>query len=138
MKSVVLLLISLSFLASTLMAQYRGVINHPFKNTSGIDVVPKTLKAENGPTKGWLISFWASWCAPCKAELKRFVQNREKLKDWSIIAVNVDDLSDWQTAKGFMRQIKFPFHSVLDPAGEYFYGVHALSLIHISEPTRPY
>ncbi len=106
-------------------AQYRGVINHPFKNADGIDVVPKTLESKSNKTKGYLISFWASWCAPCKAEMKRFVKNKDRLEDWSIIAVNVDDLSDWQSAKGFLRQIKWPFHSVIDAAGEHFYGVHA-------------
>ena len=63
MKNITCLILCLLFSGGA-YAQYRGVINHPFKNADGIDVIPKTLKSNSVKTTGSLVSFWASWCVP--------------------------------------------------------------------------
>lgn len=42
--------------------------------------------------KALLINFWASWCAPCRAEMKELATLRKELRDYSfdVIAINAD------------------------------------------------
>lgn len=51
-----------------------------------------------------LLNFWATWCAPCRVEMPRFVQWQEKYKaeGLSIVGVSMDD--DSEPVKDLMRK----------------------------------
>ncbi|HZV59708.1 MAG TPA: TlpA disulfide reductase family protein, partial [Candidatus Eremiobacteraceae bacterium] len=63
-----------------------------------------------------VLSFWASWCAPCRLEtpaLKEFYEKHSK--DWEkfeLLAVSVD--SDRADAEAYAAESKMPFPVVLD------------------------
>ncbi len=59
-----------------------------FQNEKKEDIQIYSLKG-----KVLLISFWASWCAPCQVELPMFQQLHEKYDDdeFRIVLMNLDD-----------------------------------------------
>ena len=57
------------------------------KDMDGADVTLSSFKG-----KVLLINFWATWCAPCKAEIPGFVELQEEYADdLQILGISVDD-----------------------------------------------
>ena len=63
-----------------------------------------------------LLNLWASWCAPCVAELKEITAHANELKalDLEIVAVSLDGQDDSQTstprdAQALLAKLGFPF-----------------------------
>lgn len=67
-----------------------------------------------------LLSFWASWCAPCQVELPMFQKLYEKYDkdEFEIVAVNLDDIFEDAIAfrNRFWKEhkIKFPTYFDID------------------------
>jgi peroxiredoxin len=66
-----------------------------------------------------LLDFWASWCAPCRASIKKLVKLYPKYKDkgFEILSVSIDDdLKDWKRA---IEKDKASWLEVIDKGGWY-------------------
>ena len=59
-----------------------------------------------------IITFWASWCPPCREELPILDNIQKKNKNIRIIGVNMDANID--DAKTFVSQFNISFKSVID------------------------
>lgn len=62
---------------------------------------PVTLSEVYSKSKYLLIDFWASWCAPCRAENPNVVANYEKYKDkgFAVLGVSLDkEQGAWEKA----------------------------------------
>ena len=59
-----------------------------------------------------LLTFWASWCGPCRAELPDLSDYQKAHPELSIFAVNVD--RERRKAEGFLRQVSFDLPIVWD------------------------
>ena len=77
-----------------------------------------------------IVTFWASWCAPCLEELVSLqnVQNelgKDKIK---IIAINGDEVDQEKKIAAVKKDLKLDFEIVADKTGFYFdiYNVSAL------------
>ncbi len=59
-----------------------------------IDGKPLTLASYNG--KVVLLDFWATWCAPCLAEIPHFIEFQDKYgpQGFQVIGVSMDDPPD--------------------------------------------
>ncbi|MFZ9207325.1 MAG: redoxin domain-containing protein [Sediminibacterium sp.] len=97
-----------------------------FSNTP--DGVPVSLSSFKG--KYVLIDFWASWCAPCRAENPNMVKAYNSLKDknFEIFGVSLDDKKDsWLKA---VEEDKLPWVQVSDLKGfntvAKTYGIRAI------------
>ncbi len=69
-----------------------------------------SLQALRGKTV--VLSFWASWCGPCRRELPALSELQKQRKDIVIYAVNVD--RERAKAEGFLRQVAFELPIVWD------------------------
>lgn len=71
-----------------------------------------TLSAMEG--KPVVVNYWATWCAPCKAEMPRIVAAAKKYgKLVGFLGVDVQD--DGDAAAKFVKHYKMPFRSLSDP-----------------------
>lgn len=73
-----------------------------------------TLTRSQVAGKAYVMTFWASWCGPCRAELPALAEMYEKYKDqgFTVIAVNVD--AEEPKAHGFLKQFPLPFLIAMD------------------------
>jgi len=69
-----------------------------------------SLEALRGKTV--VLSFWASWCTPCRRELPALSALQKQRDDVVIYAVNVD--RQRPPAEKFLRQVKFDLPVVWD------------------------
>lgn len=63
------------------------------------------------------ISFWATWCAPCRRELPELQKMFDELgaQGLLVVAVNTDPSSAHSQVRSWVKQRKFSYPFVLDP-----------------------
>ena len=76
-----------------------------------------TKHLKEGPA---VITFWATWCKPCRKELPELQKLVERYgkQGFQVIAVNGDGPVDAAKIRPFIRARKFDFSVLLDPDGE--------------------
>jgi peroxiredoxin len=66
--------------------------------------------------KRLVVSFWASWCGPCRMEmpvLRQFYEEQRKKSDrFEILAISIDE--ERAPAEKFAKEMKLPFPVLLD------------------------
>lgn len=86
-----LLALAACFLAVATFAQNKSLPSANVKTLEGQSLNVQTLSQSGKIT---VISFWATWCSPCKKELdaiKDYYADWKKDYDMELIAVSVDD-----------------------------------------------
>ena len=63
-----------------------------------------------------LLSFWASWCGPCRRELPEVARLHEQFKDRGLVVLGINDEGKG-TARKFAEKNELPF-PILDDSGE--------------------
>ena len=69
-----------------------------------------------------IISFWATWCKPCKAELNTIA---EEYDDWvdetgvKLIAISIDDARSSTRVEPYVNAQGWEYMVLLDPNGDY-------------------
>ena len=89
----------------------------------GIDGRTYKLSALKG--KAILVNFWATWCAPCRAELPLLNKAYERYKDqgFEVLAVSVDDKPFRHMVAPFARQNRMSFPVVFADEGHQLYNI---------------
>lgn len=82
----------------------------------------KTLDGKDFNSKDFaggpvIFHYWASWCEPCKAEMRALkeLQNKYAKEKLRIVGINVD--SDPKTAIDFLKQNSYPWVHVYEAGG---------------------
>lgn len=89
------------------------------KDVNGNTVNTAQLSNDGKPM---VISFWATWCKPCKRELKAI---QEVYPDWQeetgvkLIAVSIDEAQNIAKVKPFVEGSGWEYEVLLDPNGEF-------------------
>ena len=70
------------------------------------------------PGKVTLVSFWATWCVPCKKEIKNIRENLSTWKsevDFNYMTVSVDDSRATAQVRAYAKSQGWDFPAYLDP-----------------------
>ena len=87
--------------------------NFEIKSFSEEKIINEKRLEENKYT---LINFWASWCAPCRAEHKYLIKLKKNTKNLKMLGVNFKDKA--KDASEFIEEFGNPYHiSGKDPDG---------------------
>ena len=83
----------------------------------------KKVKTDTLNKKGNIvISFWATWCSPCKKELNNI---NEVYEDWvnetgiKVITISIDDQKTKNSVKTYVNGKGWDFEVLLDPNGDF-------------------
>lgn len=101
------------FFTNLLLAQanYDVLPNLTLKTINGKNITIQSL-IKDEPV---LINFWATWCAPCKKEMRHLKHFDNKYSDLSIIAINVDKTRSLSQVRSVIRTNGYDFTVGLDP-----------------------
>ena len=93
------------------------------KDMNGADYPLSQLKG-----KVVLVNFWASWCAPCLAEIPEFIKVREEYHDkgFEILGISTDDTPEQLRAFAEKNKTNYPLVQVNDAAEEAYGPVFGL------------
>ena len=77
-----------------------------------------------------IISFWATWCKPCRNELENIAllySEWQDLYNVELIAVSIDDTRTQSQVKPYINSQSFEYRVLLDPNKEFFRAVNGTS-----------
>lgn len=118
MKRLFALAAGLLFSAAT-FAQTSELPNTQIKNVSNGKKV--SFNETVTPGKVTLISFWATWCVPCKKEIKNV---REKMEGWqkeanfNFMTVSIDETRAEGLVRSYAKSQGWNFPYYIDPNGD--------------------
>ena len=119
---------------STGKEQVVSVAAEPAQAFALKDLKGKTVKLEDYRGKVVLVTFWATWCGPCKKEmpeLQKFQQaNRDKGVE--VLAVNIDDFNSRSKIKPFIDKNNLKVKVLLeDPEQLTRYNYRAIPALYV-------
>jgi len=85
----------------------------------------RKVKLSDFKGKPVIVNFWATWCAPCEAELPEFVQTYDKYKDQGLVILGVNAQESGEDANKFVEKYSLSFPVTLDSRGEVM-GLYAV------------
>jgi len=114
MKKTIVFLTSIFFCTTIALAQEKSLPNIDVKTLQGKTINIQDLENDGNPM---VISFWATWCKPCKKELNTIA---EVYDDWQeetgvkVIAVSIDDSRNAAKVAPFANGKDWPFEIYID------------------------
>ena len=100
------------------------------------DLSGRTVRLSDYRGKVVLLNFWATWCAPCLAEIPRFSrwQSQYGGRGLQVLGVSMDD--DARPAEAAYRRYRLAYPVAMGDAalGELYGGVLGLPLTYIIDP----
>ena len=78
-----------------------------------------TLSLTDLRDKGVVMNFFASWCAPCRAEARELEAMYQKYRSQGIVFLGVDIETDtWEDAREFLKEFAITYLAIRDEKGE--------------------
>jgi thiol-disulfide isomerase/thioredoxin len=90
----------------------------PAPAVQGTTLDGKALKLADFQGKITVVNFWASWCAPCRAEAPTMQKVYDETKASGVQFLGVDIKDGKDNAQAFFRTFKITYPSLYDQAGQ--------------------
>jgi thiol-disulfide isomerase/thioredoxin len=100
----------------------------PVKAFTAVDLDGKTLSTDSWRGKVTIVNFWATWCAPCRAEIPDLVALQDKYRDQlQIIGISQDETGTEVVRKfAAEHRINYPIVMSTPELEQIFSGIYAL------------
>ena len=108
--------ITIFMLSSMVFSQNKTIPNIEIKLLSGETVELDSI-IQNGPV---MINFWATWCAPCKKEMRYLDKFQKKYDGITILTISEDKTRSFSRIKSLMKSNNYDFVVGLDPNAQLF------------------
>ncbi|MCW2943643.1 MAG: Redoxin domain protein [Actinoallomurus sp.] len=90
----------------------------PAPPVQGTTLDGRSLSLSDFKGKVTVVNFWASWCAPCRAEAPTMQKVYDETKGSGVQFVGVDIKDGKDNAQAFARSFKITYPSLYDQAGQ--------------------
>ena len=114
-KKLILSVCAIIFFNVTSFSQNRTLPSVKVKNLKGSLVNIQTIENDGKPI---VISFWATWCKPCKKELNAIAEVYEEWQDDTgvkLVAISIDDSRSSSKVKPYVNSSGWEYEIYLDP-----------------------
>jgi thiol-disulfide isomerase/thioredoxin len=117
-RLVFILALSIVFSFSVLSQTYK-IPSADIQKLNGTTINTSSLKNDGKPI---IISFWATWCKPCIAELTAIAEEYETLQEETgvkLIAISIDDARNVAKVEPFVNGRAWEYDVYCDPNGDF-------------------
>jgi len=114
-KKLILSVCAITFFTVTSFSQNRTLPSVKVKDLKGNWIDIQTIENDGSPI---VISFWATWCKPCKKELNTIAEVYEEWQDDTgvkLIAISIDDSRSSSKVKPYVNSSGWEYEVYLDP-----------------------
>jgi thiol-disulfide isomerase/thioredoxin len=98
----------------------------PAPAVQGTTLDGKPLSLADFKGKITVVNFWASWCAPCRAEAPTMQKVYDETKASGVQFVGVDVKDARENAQAFARTFKITYPSLFDQPGQVALAFHGI------------
>ena len=102
----------------SMLAQDRSLPNVKIKTLDGKSINIQTIENDGNPI---VISFWATWCKPCKKELNTIAEYYDDWKEetgMKLVAISIDDSRSMSKVAPYINSSDWDYEVYLDPNRE--------------------
>jgi len=118
MKKLFLTITAIAIFSTLSIAQSRTLPSVDVKTLNGGTINITTLENDGNPI---VISFWATWCKPCKKELNNIAELYEDWQDETgvkLVAISIDDTRSMVRVAPYVNASDWDYEVYLDPNGD--------------------
>lgn len=119
MKKIILLVFPCLLMSFVLVAQQKTIPSVKLETLDGKSFNTSAIENDGNPT---IISFWATWCKPCKEELNNIA---DEYDDWmdetgvKLVAISIDDQRSATRVKPYVNSVGWDYQILLDKNSDF-------------------
>ena len=84
------------------------------------DIEGKAVSLNDFRVKLVLMNFWATWCVPCREEMRILRQIHDQWRDKGLVVLSINMGESASRVRGYVKRYALPFPVLLDPNTELF------------------